>query len=94
MYLFVDAATDQRDPWWGTFFARLLSIPVDRNGWKKDPERDVYVNSPILTDSDKVAIADWLKSAPRYEADKNPTLRRAVQLTAKNMTRLRLVFFS
>jgi len=94
LYLFVDADCHHWDPWWSTLFATLASIHADPGGWQHNPEQDIYVNFPSLTESDKTAIVELLRTAPPQEVVGHRTLRRAVRMTADQIPRLRLVFFS
>lgn len=93
-YLFVSPDQINWDPWWGSLFRHLVELASGGVNWRHEPVQDVYVARPKLTDERRVELVEFLRSAPPHEIATHRTLRRAVALTAEQVTRLGVVYFS
>lgn len=93
-YLFVRPDQIEWHPWWGSLFRHLVELASSGAHWRHEPVQDVYVARPKLTDEQRVELVELLRSAPPHEIATHRTLRRAVALTAEQVTRLDVMYFS
>jgi len=93
-YLFVDAEQERWDPWWGSLYEYLLSLPTNPLEWQHEPVQNVHVARPALTDDQRRAVVQFLRTAPAQQVAGHRTLKRAVELTPERERRLELVYFS
>lgn len=93
-YLFVDPAMDEWDGWWLRFYEKLLTFLPDAPEWIKEPVQDVYVCTPVLSETQLKDLHLWFGTAPEEQVRTHRTLQRAVEMDALDRSRLQVKFFS
>jgi len=90
---FVDPG-DGKHPWWATLWEYLSSLATGPLFWEYEPVQEVYMARPVLNDDDRRDVVRFLRTAPPEEIEGHRTLRRAVELTPEQETRVEVVYFS
>jgi hypothetical protein len=93
-YLFVDPAMQEWDGWWLRFYEKLLTFLPDAPEWIKEPVQDVYVCTPVLSETQLKDLQLWFASAPENQVRTHRTLQRAVEMDVLDQSRLQVKFFS
>jgi hypothetical protein len=94
-YLFLSREDAEKwDPWWGSLYEHLLKLAPLRPIWKYEPVQNTFFVRPSLTSERRLALAAFLRSAPRREIEGHRTLRLAVGLTPAQVMKLKLMFFA
>jgi hypothetical protein len=93
-YLFVDPPQPSSYPWWGHFFEFLLSFGSDDLEWRLKTLDDTAIARPYLTELQQLDIVKFIRSAPKDQIEAHRTLRLAAAMSAEQVERLRLAYFS
>lgn len=93
-YLYVDPHLVGSDPWWQRLFEHLTTLAPRDPVWHHEPLQNIFTLRPTLTDSQRLELMAFLRSAPIGERESHLTLRRAVNLIDEEARKLEVMFFS